>query len=464
MALAFQPPGFIGVGIPFERALTPAQGRVKVKPTIKMLGIAFVASTILSTGALAQREGYGNTAPQTQPQTRGGEQPKEKAARGATVTIGDRKIKTSPAFTKAYQELVAAIDANDTNIPAKVAAAHAAAQTGDEHFLASQAQLKVAVAQKNDAEIATALEGLIASGSLAQESLANSYLNLAKTRYNLKQYPQAIAALEKTLQLQPNNQEATTLLAHARSAGGNPTEAVAALQKSIIQQSANGAKAPEDLYKRTIQLAYKAKLASTPEISRQWVVAYPTPGNWRDAIGIYRNLNSVDEAGTLDLLRLARAANALNGEGDYDRYAYAALTKGYPGEAKAVLEEGIAAKTVDPNKSPFKEMIQQAKAKSAGEAATLDAAAAKGLSAPTAKAAVAAGDLLYGYGQYAKAADLYRAALKKPGADGSLINLHLGMALARAGDKPGATAALSAVTGARAEIAKYWLTYLKTQA
>lgn len=436
-----------------------------MKPTIKMLGIAFAASTVLSTGALAQREGYGNTAPQVQPQARSAEQPKEKASRGASVTVGDRKIKLSPAFTKAYQELVAAIDANDAaNIPARVAAAHAAAQNGDEHFLASQAQLKVAVAQKNNAEIATALEGLIASGSLSQESLGNSYLNLAKTRYNLKQYPQAIAALEKTLQLEPNNQEATTLLAHARSAGGNPTEAVAALQKSIVQQSANGAKAPEELYRRAIQLAYKSKLPNTPEISRQWVVAYPTPGNWRDAIGIYRNLNNVDDATTLDLLRLARAAKALNGEGDYDRYAYAALTKGYPGEAKAVLEEGVAAKIVDPNKSPFKEMIEQAKAKSAGEAATLDSAAAKGLSAPTAKAAVATGDLLYGYGEYAKAADLYRAALKKSGADASLINLHLGMALARAGDKAGATAALNAVTGPRAEVAKYWLTYLQTGA
>jgi hypothetical protein len=38
------------------------------------------------------------------------------------------------------------------------------------------------------------------------------------------------------------------------------------------------------------------------------------------------------------------------------------------------------------------------------------------------------------------------------------------MALARAGDKAGATAALNAVTGPHAEIAKYWLTYLSTQA
>jgi hypothetical protein len=151
-------------------------------------------------------------------------------------------------------------------------------------------------------------------------------------------------------------------------------------------------------------------------------------------------------------------------DGDYDRYAYLALTNGYPGEAKAVLEEGIAAGLVDVNKTPFKEEMEQAKAKSAGEAASLDSAAAKGMSASTAKVALATGDLLYGYGQYAKAADLYRAALKKTGADAGLINLHLGMALARAGDKAGATAALNAVTGQRAEIAKYWLAYLSTQA
>jgi tetratricopeptide (TPR) repeat protein len=154
----------------------------------------------------------------------------------------------------------------------------------------------------------------------------------------------------------------------------------------------------------------------------------------------------------------------MNGEADYDRYAYGALMKGYPAEAKAVIEEGIAAGQVDAKKSPFKEMIQTANQKSAGEEATLDAAAVKTLAGGTAKSALATGDLLYGYGRFDKAAELYRAALKRPGADASLINLHLGLALARSGDKAGATAALSAVTGARADIAKYWLAYVATQA
>ena len=54
--------------------------------------------------------------------------------------------------------------------------------------------------------------------------------------------------------------------------------------------------------------------------------------------------------------------------------------------------------------------------------------------------------------------------LTKPGADAAMANLHLGMALARAGDKAGATAAFNAVSGPRAEIAKFWLLYLQSRA
>ena len=45
-----------------------------------------------------------------------------------------------------------------------------------------------------------------------------------------------------------------------------------------------------------------------------------------------------------------------------------------------------------------------------------------------------------------------------------VANLRLGIALARSGDKAGATAAFNAVGGARAPIAKLWLAWLGTQA
>ena len=64
-------------------------------------------------------------------------------------------------------------------------------------------------------------------------------------------------------------------------------------------------------------------------------------------------------------------------------------------------------------------------------------------------------------GNYSKAAEIYRQVMSRPDGDKELANLHLGMALARAGDKAGATTALKAVTGARADIAKYWLVYVQ---
>ena len=431
----------------------------------RMLGIALAASTALSSAAVAQREG-GYRAPPTPPQVPQGkeQQQQPKASKGgATIMIGDRKVSLSPEFTTAYKNLASSIEANETAaISGNVAAAHAAAKTPEEHYLAYQLQLKAAMAAKNEAEMGTAVAGMIGSGVAPQAQLPTLHLALGKVRYNQKQYPQAVAEFEKVLQLEPGNTEAANLIAQSRMNNATPAEAVAMLQKTIAEQSAGGKKAPEDLYKRALSAAYKAKLPAAVDLSREWVAAYPTPTNWSDAIRIYRNFHELDDAATLDLLRLARAAGALNGEADYDRYAYAALMKGYPGEAKTVLDEGIKAGVVDPNKSPFKEEIAQAKTKSAGEEASLESSAKSALAGGTAKAALATGDLHYTYGQYAKAVELYRAALKKSGADANLINLHLGMALARSGDKAGATAALNAVTGPRADIAKYWLAYVST--
>jgi Flp pilus assembly protein TadD len=430
-----------------------------------MLGIALVASTALSTAAVAQREG-GYRAPAAPPQTPQprGEQEQSKASKGgATVMIGSKKVSLSAEFAKTYNELAKALEANaSADVSAQVTAAHAAAKSPEEHYLAYQLQLKAAMGAKNEAEMGKAVAGMLSTGVAPAELQGPLHLANGKVKYNQKQYAEAAAEFQKVLQLDPANAEAKNLLTQTQLNSASPADAVAMLQKSIAEQSAGGAKAPEALYKRALSAAYKAKLPAAVDISRQWVADYPTPANWSDAIRIYRNFHELDDAATLDLLRLARAAGALNGEADYDRYAYAALMKGYPGEAKTVLEEGIKAGVVNPEKSPFKEEIAQAKTKSAGEEASLDSSAKSALAGGTAKAALATGDSHYTYGQYAKAAELYRAALKKSGADANLINLHLGMALARSGDKAGATAALNAVTGPRADIAKYWLAYVST--
>ena len=97
------------------------------------------------------------------------------------------------------------------------------------------------------------------------------------------------------------------------------------------------------------------------------------------------------------------------------------------------------------------------KGKAAPTAAEL-AAREAGAKVPNAFMRVA--DAYYGAGNYQKAAELYGKAVAA-GADANLANLRLGEALARAGDKAGATAALNKVGGTQAPIAKYWLLYVQ---
>ena len=73
-------------------------------------------------------------------------------------------------------------------------------------------------------------------------------------------------------------------------------------------------------------------------------------------------------------------------------------------------------------------------------------------------------DAYLGYGDYAKAASLYRLALQKGGSgvDADTAQLRLGIALAMSGDKAGARTAFAAVKGRRADLASFWTLYLDT--
>jgi tetratricopeptide (TPR) repeat protein len=82
--------------------------------------------------------------------------------------------------------------------------------------------------------------------------------------------------------------------------------------------------------------------------------------------------------------------------------------------------------------------------------------------APAGSTLIKIGDRYYGMGKYTNAVDIYRKALAKPGTDANVANLHIGMALARSGDKAGAAAAFKSVSGSLAEVAKFWLLYVQS--
>lgn len=423
-----------------------------MKMTHSALALVLASATMaLATPAVAQ---YGPTSPQTIP-----DKPAE------TQAQPERQFKISSQARKDIVALQEAVNAKDTaSIPAKLAAARAKAKTKDDNYVISQLQLKAAVDAKDNAAIAVALEAALASGGVPVEQQAGLYNNLGNLHANAKAYDKAAVAFEQALKLEPNNVDAMIMLGEARHAQGRTAEGVGLFQKAIAARVAAGQKPDESWYKRSVALAFNAKLPTAAALSRDWVAAYPGAKSWRDSIVIYQSTSNLDDASLLDSMRLAQATGALAGENDYFRFANTLMLKGFPGEAKAVLEQGFAAKAIDRSRATFSQLYAQASAKAQGDRASLASSATAALAAPDAKKAMVTADAYYGYGDYAKAAELYRAALGKSGVDKDLANLRLGMSLARSGDKAGATAALNAAGGAQAEVAKFWLTYLATRA
>lgn len=413
--------------------------------------------------ALALSLGFGATDASAQRAKEAQQRAKQKQA-GGTITIGDRTLKISADAATAVVELQTAVNANDVaNIPSKLAAAKAVAKTPDEKYIVAKLQLQAAGASKDDAAIVAAINEVLASGIAPQAETITLYKVLARNHLAAKRNEQAQAALERLKQLSPNDPEVQSLLTASYSSQGRTGDVLEVVQQQIASAKAAGQVPAEDLYKRAVALAYQAKMPSALGLSQSWVEAYPKPSNWRDALQIYIN-SGIDDPTTLDVLRLARAVGALTHEVDFEQYGYLSTKSPAPAEAKAVVEEGIAAGKVNANKQNFKEILREATRNSQGQKGRLPALAADARTSSTAKLAQNAGDIYYSYDEFAKAADMYRTALTKSGADKDLLNLRLGAALARAGDAAGATAALNAVGGKRAELAKFWLVYLKTRA
>lgn len=318
-------------------------------------------------------------------------------------------------------------------------------------------QLRKALADKDNAATAAAINDIVATGLHDAATTANLLIGAGTALYSAKQYDQAAASFERALSLSPSNREAVVNLAETRSAQGRQAEAAPLLQKVIAADLAAGRKAEEAMYRRAFGYAYEARLPASIDIARQWVTSYPSPTSWRNALAAYQNLNKPGTEQLLNLMRLMRATGALGNAIDITLYANAAFDQGNYSEAQAIVDEGLAKQTVSPNDPLIKEMVGALSGKPKATAADLETAVKD---AKTAAAFVRIGDRYFGLGNYAKAIELYRMAEGKAGADANLLNMHLGMALARSGDKAGAIEAFKKVTGPDAPIAQFWTIYV----
>ena len=374
-------------------------------------------------------------------------------------------VQLSAAETAAVRPLFDAVQAQDwAAASAALPAAEAGVQSPQGRYFVARLKLDLATATQNVAMQGQAIDTMLASGAVPADVLPlllGVQANLAVQANNI---PAAEAPLMRLLELTPNDVDRVIQLAQVKVRLNKWAEALALYRRALQLTEAAGQAPSEELYRRTLGVAYEGRMAQPSiELAQILLRAYPTPVNWRDSLIIYRELGNVDEQLELDLRRLMRAAQALTSQQDYYSLAYMLSQGGLLGEAKAVLDEGISRGVLRADMPDVAAILRSINPRIREDQAGLPAFRTRALAGNSGREARITGDAFYSYGQYAEAAELYRAALQKGGEDANLINSRLGAALALAGQRAEAEAAFRAVTGPRAQLAAFWLVWLASR-
>lgn len=338
--------------------------------------------------------------------------------------------------------------------------------TAEDKLWTYRLMINSAQATKNNQLLQQGLEGALATGMVTGQDEISFRSALRALALQANNYPAAIQQAQRLVQLSPNDAKLQYELAGIYQMAKQPREAFAAMNQAIATAKASGQPAPEDYYKNAAKMALDNKMqAEFSTATANWLAAYPTPQNWTVVLSLFQDGAQFDDQGTLDLYRLMHAAGALNSEKDYYEYAEIANRRGFPGEAKMALDEGLAKGKLSTSKSYTKELQNVVNPKVARDKSSLAGLEGEAKRSANGKLALSTADAYFGYGNYAKAAELYRAALQKGGIDAATANLRLGAALARSGQKAEAQTALQGVQGGpRQQLAQYWLIWLGRQA
>lgn len=381
------------------------------------------------------------------------------AAQVAPIQLGENERAALNAAQSALQQRNYQLAA-----PA-IETARSQARSGHARYLAAALELRLGLETGDLRAQSSAIEAMIESGAVPRERLAQLYKNQGALLLSAGKYDRAEASFTRWAEVEPNNPDALLALAEIKDDRKKVPEAVALIDRAIALRAASGQRAPESWYKRGLKHAVDNQLLpSSIKFSRDLVSAYPTPGNWRDALLLYRDVAQPDPAAQLDMLRLMRSTQALAGERDYETLAAALSSAGLPAESKAVLDEGVNAKMVDPAKPAFKDLLVSVGKRAAADKKALAGLQAKAAGAVDGAAALKAADATLAAGEHAKAAELYQIALQKGGVDADTVNQRLGIALALDGQRTPAEAALRQVSGARGPLAALWMLWLAQRA
>lgn len=351
---------------------------------------------------------------------------------------------------------------------AQFEAAEKAAKTPADKFLIGQWGSNIGVITGDQKLLQRALQDIADSGKGTPAEQAENRYKLGVTAYQNKDYATAIAVTAPLVAANYADDTAAEVLAMSYASQDQYTQALDALKTAVNARRAAGGTVSPQWLQRANQFAYRLK---NPALGNEWAITTvanaPTPQNWIASAQLLRVYNGYTGQDAVDLSRLLARSGALSGDiqeakQEYLDYIQTADARRQPGEVLAAIDAGVASGAISASDPVVSETKALANRLVAADKASLPALYTSAHGA-NATAAVIAGtaDAYLGYGDSAKAIELYQLALTKPGVDSGRVLTRLGIAQSDAGQYAAAAESLGKVTGARQPLAQMWLAYVR---
>jgi len=303
----------------------------------------------------------------------------------------------------------------------------ASGKTADESKVIDQMRSYIAAKSGN----ASTYEAQIAAGK-GNAAVAR---NLIRAHYMQKEYAKVIKDAEIVRRFGAMDSATQTLIAQAYFLSGNYAGTIRFLKGRTDLDS--------------VKLIYGAAFKLNDMVAiqgalEQLILATGNVEYWRGGIEIAEHQRPLTDHQTLDLLRLRVLTGTVRsdtgGDDDYSQLAQIAIQLGFPGEAQAVLEKGMAAGVVKGERA--NRLMAMAKGQADKQKAALPQLEAQ---AKTGDDLVKLGEAWAGFGDTAKAQALIERGIKQGVTKTYEADIALGQVLLARGSRDAAAKIFAAV-------------------
>ena len=322
-----------------------------------------------------------------------------------------------------------------------------------------------AAARAGDPQTAIkSFEAVLASGRLSGAEQGQMTEQIAYQYAQLKDWPRTREWAAKARAMPgTNGAELDKLLAFVNAQSGD-FAAVARDAQAAVEAAEKAGRRPDeaDLLRLADALRRTGNTAGQTAVLEKLITHYPKREYWQIVLGRVQAKPGFSQRLAVDVLRLKRQTKTLDSADEYVELTQLLLQDGQAAEARAVVDEGFGAGLLGKGEQAERQQRLRALATQRATSAAADLASAEqGLADDkSGDTLVRIGMGYSGLGQHDKAVALIQQGIKKGGLrQPQQAQLHLGIALARAGQKDRAAQAFRAVGGTdgAAELARLWL-------